>query len=204
MSLQTFVKVGEITNLSDARYCAGMGVDLLGFNVVENTPGYVDPDKFTEIAGWVVGVSYCAEINDFYPNKDLLESFKNVNISYVESTSIEILKNLSGFSKIYKAFIDSEEDLKSLLDEITEISSIADYLLIDSEKEELFNSIDQILKGANISAKIFKSYGLSEKNVASLDSEIFHGVALKGSEEIKPGYKDFDELAEILEALEID
>ena len=44
MSLQTFVKVGEITNLSDARYCAGMGVDLLGFNVVENTPGYVDSE----------------------------------------------------------------------------------------------------------------------------------------------------------------
>ena len=29
MPLKTFVKVGNITNLSDARYCAGMGVDML-------------------------------------------------------------------------------------------------------------------------------------------------------------------------------
>jgi phosphoribosylanthranilate isomerase len=35
MPLKTFVKVGCITNLSDARYCAGMGVDMLGFRAVE-------------------------------------------------------------------------------------------------------------------------------------------------------------------------
>ena len=29
--LKTLVKVGEINNLSDARYSAGMGVELLGF-----------------------------------------------------------------------------------------------------------------------------------------------------------------------------
>ncbi len=31
MALKTIVKVGNITNLSDARYCAVMGVDMLGF-----------------------------------------------------------------------------------------------------------------------------------------------------------------------------
>ena len=30
------------------------------------------------------------------------------------------------------------------------------------------------------------------------------GISLKGGEEIRPGYKDFDELADILEALEIE
>ena len=30
------------------------------------------------------------------------------------------------------------------------------------------------------------------------------GIELKGGDEIKPGYKDFDGLADILEALEID
>jgi len=31
-----------------------------------------------------------------------------------------------------------------------------------------------------------------------------YGIALKGGEEITPGYKDFDELADILEKLELE
>lgn len=204
MGLQTFVKVGEITNLSDARYCAGMGVELLGFNVIENTAGFVDPEKFAEITGWVVGVSYCAEINDFFPNRNLLESLNNANITYIESTSLDVLKNLTGFLKIHKTIIKTQEDIDALFNLVKEISSIADFLLVECEKEALFAKIDHLLSEIKISANIIKSYGLTEGNVINLDQSIFHGIALKGSEEIKPGYKDFDELAEILEALEVD
>ncbi|MEL6559029.1 MAG: phosphoribosylanthranilate isomerase [Bacteroidota bacterium] len=204
MGLQTFVKVGEITNLSDARYCAGMGVDLLGFNVVEGTPGYVDPEKFAEIAGWVVGVSYCAEISDYYPGKELMESLKNADISYIESTSLEILKNLTGFSKIFKLTIDSENDIHQLIDSYPEADDICDYILIESDNDQLFDQIDQSLRSVSGDARVLKAYNLTEKNVMTLNADIFNGVALKGSEEIKPGYKDFDELAEILEALDVD
>ena len=204
MGLKIFVKVGEITNLSDARYCAGMGVDLLGFNVVENTPGYVDPEKFAEIAGWVVGVSYCAEIDNHYPSKELISSFKNAGISYIESTSINVLKKVAGFSKILKVAINSEDHLKEIINQFPEADDICDFLLIECENEELVNKIDHWLSSASGAAKIIKAYGLSEKNVLALNVDIFHGVALKGSEEIKPGYKDFDQLSEILEALDVD
>ena len=33
MALNTLTAVTEINNLSDARYCAGMGVDIIGFNL---------------------------------------------------------------------------------------------------------------------------------------------------------------------------
>lgn len=33
MALKTFVKISGVNNLSDARYCAGMGVNQLGFNI---------------------------------------------------------------------------------------------------------------------------------------------------------------------------
>ncbi|MFM1835376.1 MAG: hypothetical protein RJA04_63, partial [Bacteroidota bacterium] len=48
--LKTLVKVSAITNLSDARYCAGMGVDLLGFPL-----GKISIDQFTEIRNWLAG-----------------------------------------------------------------------------------------------------------------------------------------------------
>ncbi len=33
MSLNTFVYIRDVDNLSDARYCAGMGVDMIGFRL---------------------------------------------------------------------------------------------------------------------------------------------------------------------------
>ena len=53
MSLKTLVKVGGVTNLSDARYCAGMGVAILGFCPEPSRPDYVDLDKFKEITNWI-------------------------------------------------------------------------------------------------------------------------------------------------------
>ena len=62
MPLKTFVKVGCITNLSDARYCAGMGVDMLGFRAVESQENYIKPSQFQEIRGWIAGPLVVAEV----------------------------------------------------------------------------------------------------------------------------------------------
>ncbi|MGB3586453.1 MAG: phosphoribosylanthranilate isomerase, partial [Tunicatimonas sp.] len=52
---------------------------------------------------------------------------------------------------------------------------------------------------------ILLGFGITPDNILSLvDNSAILGIALKGSNEIKPGYKDFDDLAEILEVLEVD
>ena len=203
MSLSTFVKVGEITNLSDARYCAGMGVDLLGFNVVENTGTYVDPQKFEEIVSWVVGVSYCAELGGHQPGSDLIASLRNAGISYVESTSEAVLRDLDGFQKIFKYKVneDSLPDLEGLLNTV---GGFTDMLLLECADLQLAASIDELVEKSGGDFPVLKAYSLTPETVTDLTEKGFHGIALKGSEEIKPGYKDFDELAEILEALEVD
>ena len=66
MSLKTFVKVGNITNLTDARYCAGMGVNQLGFNVED--PNFT-VEKFKEITGWLEGIEYVAEFDKLAADK---------------------------------------------------------------------------------------------------------------------------------------
>ena len=48
MALKTFVKISGVNNLSDARYCAGMGVNQLGFNIEDKHPNYTDPQSFKE------------------------------------------------------------------------------------------------------------------------------------------------------------
>ena len=43
MGLRTSVIVNGVNNLSDARYCAGMGVDVIGFNLKLDDPNRVQP-----------------------------------------------------------------------------------------------------------------------------------------------------------------
>ena len=63
MALTTIVKVGNITNLSDARYCAGMGVDMLGFCFEKKSEQYIDPESYKEIIGWISGPQLVGEFD---------------------------------------------------------------------------------------------------------------------------------------------
>ena len=78
MALQTLVSVSNISSLSEARYCAGMGVDLLGFCLDPHHPAYVAPARFQEIRGWLAGVSIVGETNSTDPAQiqALLETYR--------------------------------------------------------------------------------------------------------------------------------
>jgi phosphoribosylanthranilate isomerase len=52
MALKTLVKASEVNNLSDARYCAGMGVEMLGFCLDENHPKFIELARLREISVW--------------------------------------------------------------------------------------------------------------------------------------------------------
>jgi phosphoribosylanthranilate isomerase len=63
MALKTKVLVENITNLSEARYCASMGVHFLSFPAQ-----YVDPKMYKDITGWIQGpemaIEFSAAINN--------------------------------------------------------------------------------------------------------------------------------------------
>src|ERR1044071_5737472 len=89
MPLKTVVKVGNITNLSDARYCSGMGVDMLGFRVLEGQPNYLSPKLFQEIRGWVTGPKIVAEIYGLTSPDQLQSIIENYAPDYFELNASE-------------------------------------------------------------------------------------------------------------------
>lgn len=197
MPLRTSVKVGNITNLSDARYCAGMGVEMLGFNAVEGTSGYISPKAFQEIRGWLSGPMVVAEIygitkemisvvrENYQP--DLLElSIKELSLIPVDLATGLLLS------------IDKESytNNKTLVEKLKH--KIRYVIIARASEAQAF--IREIGPAFNV----LVAPGNDTRIGDLLDDSCIKGITLHGSQEIKPGLKDYDHLASILEELDVD
>lgn len=187
MALKTFVKVGSITNLSDARYCAGMGVDLLGFRVIEGQENHISPKSFQEIRGWVTGPQIVAEVYGITHADQLAAILENYRPDYLEFGKKEWLVLKNDINLPFILSIDSGETLAS-------IEAEPSFILVRerSDLAQLANDHEILLTVE------------STENVQRIDQQYIHGIALSGSNEIKPGLKQYNELSEILELLEED
>ena len=68
MSLKYFVHVSSINNLSDARYCSGMMVNSLGFDLDNYSKSKLPVENINEICKWVNGVDFVGEFNNSESN----------------------------------------------------------------------------------------------------------------------------------------
>ncbi|MEC7895935.1 MAG: hypothetical protein VX458_06310, partial [Bacteroidota bacterium] len=146
MSLKYFVKVGNVNNLSDARYCSAMGVNQLGFklNDLDNNSSKIDNIK--EIIGWINGVDTVAEfvnndvefINSIIKIElfDFIQLNHKINIDDVNINPKRIIISINHIDDLNEFFVDD------LIKKFSEIS----YLIIENVK--LFTS-SQLYKLSN-------------------------------------------------------
>ena len=116
MSLKYFVKVGNVNNLSDARYCSAMGVNQLGFklNDLDNNSSKIDNIK--EIIGWINGVDTVAEFvnNDVeFINSiinielfDFIQLNHKINIDDVNINPKRIIISINHIDELNEFFVD--------------------------------------------------------------------------------------------------
>lgn len=203
MGLKTLVKISEVNNLSDARYCAGMGVEMLGFSLDENHPKFIELAKLREISTWISGVKSVGEFsgenveNMNYLAKELGLDYVQLNLPVKKEALKEIHKPL-----ILKLSIEtfSKNELENYF---REYKDSVEFFLLESDKHDSVLPILEDLKFWCKSYPILLGIGIKAENLDVILKEITPaGLALKGGEEIKPGLKTFDELSEILEALE--
>lgn len=181
MPLKTLVKVGNITNLSDARYCAGMGVDFLGFQVISGQENYLPSKKYQEIRGWVTGPQAVAEIYGLKNLAELDAILEDYKPDYLEM----------GISEL-NLFTSSPLPIILSLNEVTAdgFKVNPSYLLLKK------------LTKTQYSVPILLDVESITEMESALANPVISGIALSGSAEIKPGLKDYELLAEILEQLE--
>ncbi|WP_215226100.1 phosphoribosylanthranilate isomerase [Echinicola shivajiensis] len=207
MALKTFVKISTVNNLSDARYCAGMYVDLMGFNLEENNKNFLSPEKFKEMTNWLSGLDYVAEFENTHPDK-ILETVKNYEgISYIqvaEEHHLQMLLNTS-FGIIWNKWAETLDELKELVAKAPGMKENQVTLLLESSNLKLDEETIALIKELSSKCDVLLGFGLEAESIdETIAATQVKGIAMKGGDEIKPGLKDFDELADILESLEIE
>lgn len=205
MGLKLKVKVSEVTNLTDARYCAGMGVDMIGFHLDENYPRFIEINTVKEITNWISGVEVVGEF--------VASNLENVNylatelkLDYVQLTNHFKPEELEIVTIPIILKLDLGEVTKSQIEEILIFyKPYVAYFLLENSKQDSISELESQLAAWCRSYPIIIGFGITLDQLEKIENNISpKGIALKGGDEIKPGLKNFDELSEILEALELD
>ena len=192
MNPKPIIYVSHITNLSDARYCAGMGADMLGFVVDPDSPDYVSPAQYQALVGWVSGPLRVAEI--ISPSKVSLPDVINhyaPDLLHVALSSLNQLPDQDLPLVLELPFTDMPH-----ANAIDPARFKIEYLLITNltltSKHITFLSAPPVLVA--IENPIASIADLLQKIHA-------RGIALHGSRELTTGLKDYDHLSGILEEL---
>ena len=198
MSLKYFVHVSSINNLSDARYCSGMMVNSLGFDLDNYSKSKLPVENINEICKWVNGVDFVGEFNnsesnyinrvinkiDFnYISININNTINNIDFDHQKIIIVLPEPNLIT-SKTNNFLRDNFPDTRILLIDNLTKDSISNLELLSDNYEIIINPLETI----NSTKKILNKLDL--------------GLLLKGSQEIKPGYKDYDSISDYLEAID--
>ncbi len=203
MGLKLKVKVSEVNNLSDARYCAGMGVDMIGFHLDTNHPRFIELSSVREIVNWVHGINVVGEFSVI--NVDNINYLaEELNLDYVQLPSAVMAEELARLNRPAIVRIDLRSGQEETVDQLLEtLGAFVSFFLLESDEMDSIEALEINLKRWASQYPVILGIGIEKERLSFIEDYINPAaIALKGGDEIKPGLKNFDELAEILEELE--
>lgn len=204
MSFLTNIKLGNITNLSDARFAAAAGVTYIGFCFDPSNKNYIAPIKAKEIIDWVTGSLVVAEFGN--------QSFQEINdiselltVDAIEVNNILLPDELLGLGKAIIKKIDvSAFDAQQLQTEIDAYKNVADAFHLFYSNNT--NALDTtVLKNICKNVRIIWGIAFDLDNVLEIiDTYKPFAIHISGVQEEKAGIKDFDGLNDLLDIIMIE
>lgn len=179
--LKKNVLVKSISNLSDARYCAGMGVEFLAFELDQDNEEFIGFDKIKEIKGWLIGPKIGGRVSKDFIDQSTL---KELNFDFIitdDEAAISHYKTGVAIVFLETTHVKNED---------------ADAFILQSD--DLGNA-KNIEAAVPIFLESTKAIELAEQIE---DYSTIEGLVLKGTHEERPGFSSYDQLMDILELLE--
>ena len=205
--MATKIKICGITNLADARYCAGAGADYLGFIQYKPSPRYIDPKLAHDIIEWVHG----SESVGVFVNEDpavVNAITAQAGFDYVQLSGDETPADCTAIDKpvIKTIHVAAGASPEEVSEACAVFADVATYLLLDTKKAGLYGGTGEAFdwslaqQGVPLD-RLFVAGGIGPDNIAEVISTLNpFAVDLSSSVESEPGVKDFDKLAALFDA----
>ena len=191
MPLKSLVKVSHLSNLSDARYCAGMGVEMLGFRVIVGSEYYMTPQVFQDIRGWISGPRIVAELYGITRDADIRSIIRTYAPDYLELSHEEYERVANALPLPCIISVSHASQIKTAA-----IRSDIAYVIA----EEHMTCDDISASPYPVLVKTTSIVRLHEQ----LTKGCFKGFVVEGPYESRPGVTNYDQLGVVLEALDDD
>jgi phosphoribosylanthranilate isomerase len=193
--LKTQVKVSSIANLSDARYCAGMGVDWLGFPLQE-----ISLERFTEIRNWLAGVQIVGEFTKASADqiKEMVATYQPDVIEIDSSVSLVAIQEIAT-PKILRVNIDSD-NLPAIF---TASAPYVTHFLLVGDSPDSLTGMEASVEIWAAQYSIILGLEIPDDDLEEwVEQSSIQGIGLVAGQEDRPGFRDFTDLMTILEKLE--
>lgn len=201
MALATFVKISNISSLSDARYCAGMMVHVLGFNLDPQSDHPVSIEDFNEISEWVSGVKFAGEFHTA-KKEEIIEVLKSSHLDYIQLTRMDMVEAIQLIGKpiIFRIEINDSAGLAELKGKLSYLDELVEMVVLKCPNENLFEELDAFIRFYHGNTRLLKGYGVE----ARVGMAKFPGIEMEASKEERPGYQDYGDIMDVLEVLDED
>ena len=197
------VLVRGINNLSDARYCAGMGAEGLLFTLDPTLPGAVDAATVRELASWVAGVEIMGEF-DALPVSEINRLVEECALQQVllhQPPAAPLA--VPALLRTNLADAGNGAAREAMARACLPLLPAGFGLVVTLDTPELAMTTRQALAEAAARLPLWLSGAITPANVLSLLNHVQPaGLILQGGDELKPGLRDFAELEAVFEALE--
>ena len=181
MNYPFLLKFSSISNLSDARYAAGMWADFIGFNFDPNSSSYIEPEKAKSIIGWISGPALVGE-------------FGQQPLEWIKDFAQQLQLKVVQIPANYKDMALFESGLKTIVvannSNDCDAFTHADILLTDN-----LSIYHQLIERYN-KPVIFQTTTLTE------DASGLQGIAIQGEPEDQPGTRNQGDWTSYLEQYE--
>ncbi len=190
------ILIRGINNLSDARYCAGMGADKLTFVLDPTVPGHLDTKAVKELAGWVAGV-------------ELIGEFDQLTAPEINAIAADCM-----LDAVLLRQPRSAEELAEIAPPVyieLAIGAIRINSFIPASPIGLVIELAEPLTGETLATlheianerALWLGPGLHPDLARDLANQLpLAGLVFPSGDEVKPGLRDFDQLEAVFEALE--
>ncbi len=195
------LKICGITQLDDARFCAGAGADYLGFIQHEDSPRYIAPKQAGRIIEWIHGPQAVGVFVNT-PAEQINEAAGAVGFRLVQLHGHEPPEACAAVERpVIKAFRvrhdASAEQLRALM---APYDGVADYFLLDTHHTSLWGSTGEsfnwrLARELAGDFPLFLAGGISAENIEEAVRTMRpYAVDLSSSLEAAPGVKDFGKM----------